>query len=176
MREKQEVRVFFALWPDDETRHWINRTADRLALEKAARRVPAYNLHLTLHFIGNVALEELECLRRQARRVRTDRFSLTLDCFGLFRKPRVAWLGCSVIPAGLARLHAMLGDELSHCEFEPETRPYRPHVTLLRKTTRDPASAEAEPRAWAVVNFVLIESRSVGNGVKYEVLETYPLR
>ena len=176
MREERDIRVFFALWPDDETRRWIDRAADRLALDKSARRVPGHNLHLTLHFIGNVDFEELECLRQHARRVRADRFSLTLDGFGLFRKPRVAWLGCRHIPAGLARLHSMLGDELSHCEFQPESRPYSPHVTLLRKTTRDPADVEVEPRSWAVDNFVLIESRDVGNGVKYEVLETYPLR
>ena len=176
MREKHDVRVFFALWPDEDTREWISRKADGLAPEQAATRVPAYNLHLTLHFIGNVYLEEMECLRRQARRVRTDRFSLTLDCFGLFRKPRVAWLGPGEIPAGLARLHAMLGEALSHCEFEHETRPYHPHVTLLRKTTRDPADVAVEARSWAVEDFVLIESRNSGDGVKYEVLETYPLR
>ena len=176
MREKKELRIFFALWPDDETRERIRRAAHSLTPEQGARRVPAYNLHLTLHFIGNVYRDELDCLRRQARRVQAERFSLTLDCFGLFRKPRVAWLGCNDTPAGLARLHAVLGDELRHCEFRPENRPYSPHVTLLRKTTRDPADVEVEPLSWRAEDFVLVESRSVDNGVKYQVVETYPLR
>ncbi len=176
MREKKDARIFFAIWPDEETRDWICQSASRLVLDKGARRVPEYNLHLTLHFIGNVFYEELDCLRQRARRVRAERFSLTLDEFGLFRKPRVAWLGCHQIPEGLARLHSILGQELSHCEFRPEKRAYCPHVTLLRKTTRDPSDVGIEPRSWQVDNFVLIESRNVDNGVKYEVLETYPLQ
>ena len=176
MRDKKDLRVFFALWPSDDTRTWIDQTAGVLQLEGAARRVPVYNLHLTLHFIGNIFNHELDCLRDQARRVQSERFSLTLDCFGLFRKPRVAWLGCRNTPDGLAKLHVKLGTELGACGFQPEARAYSPHVTLVRKTLRDPGEVEVEPRTWQVEKFVLIESRSVGNGVKYEVLETYPLQ
>ena len=176
MRETKTVRVFFALWPDDATRDWISRTADALPLHGGARRVPAHNLHLTLHFIGNVCFDELDCLRRQARGVRASRFSVTLDGFGLFRKPRVAWLGRDAVPPALATLHARLGDALRRCEYTPEARPFHPHVTLMRKTTHNPIGIEVAPRRWAVENFVLIESRSGVNGVKYEVLETYPLQ
>jgi 2'-5' RNA ligase len=33
-----------------------------------------------------------------------------------------------------------------------------------------------EPLRWKVDHFVLIESRAVDGGVKYEVIEAYPLK
>jgi len=113
--------------------------------------VPRANLHLTLHFIGNVYFEQMECLQRAARLVRAAPFDLTIDRQGYFHKPRVAWLGCSNLPAALDDLHRQLGEHLQSCDYRPELRPYQPHVT------------------------VLIEVQAIDNGVQYRAVETYPL-
>ena len=175
MREKKDIRLFFALWPDDKLRAYLDSTARALSLDEGARRVPASNLHVTLHFIGNVFFEEMACLQKQARRVRFDRFSFEIDCPGSFRKPRVAWLGCHNAPDELFELQLRLGRELQDCGFEPEKRPYHPHVTVARKIGSPPGDGHFEPIRWDVNGFSLIEVQQRETGVQYRVVETYPL-
>ncbi len=175
MRENKDKRIFFALWPDDSLRQSLNCAANTIPVPAPARRVADYNLHMTLHFIGNVDFEQLDCLRRQARKVRAPGFDLCLDTQGCFGRARVAWLGCSEVPARLRQLHQELGRRLRHCEFRPEARRYNPHVTVARKIRSIPTDADFEPLPWRVENFVLVESKADADGVKYSVIETFPL-
>lgn len=175
MRLKKDIRIFFALWPDEELRKQLQQTAELMTVTRPGRRVPIYNLHLTLHFIGNVSFDEMECLQHQARQLRADGFEFTIDCHGYFKKPRVAWLGCSEIPATVSVLQQKLGRRLQKCDYQPEKRRYNPHVTVARKINQSPGTFEFVPLNWQVDSFVLIESRATNSGVKYEVVETYPL-
>ena len=175
MTEKKDARIFFALWPDPVTRAGLAERARRLPLARPARRVPDYNLHLTLHFIGNVTFEQMACLQQRARRVEGKPFELVIDAHGHFRRARVAWIGPEILPDALLRLHAELGDELQACGYRAEARRYSPHVTVARKLGRAVAGEAFEPLRWKVDNFVLVESRAVETGVRYEVIETYPL-
>ena len=175
MREKQEIRLFFALWPNDALRAQLHRASNTISVERPARRVPHCNLHLTLHFIGNVFLGEMDCLRQQARLVEGEAFELSIDRQGHFRKPRVAWLGCREIPAALRELHEQLGRRLQQCDYQPEKRHYNPHVTVARKIGAIADSASFAPIAWKVEAFSLVEVRQIENGVQYRVIETLPL-
>lgn len=176
MRENKDIRLFFALWPSEALRERLHDAANGVPTEGAVRRVPRNNLHLTLHFIGNVYFEEMICLQRQARRVRADRFGFDIDCQGSFRKPRVAWLGCREAPAALGELQAQLGRQLRLCAYQPESRRYHPHVTVARKIEPVIDSAQFKPIRWAVTEFALVEVQQLENGVEYRVVETYPLK
>jgi 2'-5' RNA ligase len=63
--------------------------------------------------------------------------------------------------------------------FKPESRAFRPHVTLARLKDADPAAVRhwlaepASPVGFGVFEFVLFESRP---GSVYEALAKYPLR
>ena len=175
VREPRDLRLFFALWPDERVRRELQQAGQTIALCEGARYVTAANLHLTLHFIGNVDHGELPCLKRQARKVFGRGFELVIEGSGCFSKPKVGWLGCEDIPPALGHLHQELGSRLGECGFEPEKRPFRPHVTVLRKYRASPPKPEFEPIRWPVGDFSLVESRSGENGVQYRVLETYPL-
>ena len=175
MREKKDIRLFFALWPVDALRARLHRASNTIAVERPARRVPHRNLHLTLHFIGNVFFEQMDCLRQQARLVKADAFEFDIDCQGYFRKPRVAWLGCRQIPGALRELHVQLGQCLQLCDYQPEARHYNPHVTVARKIGAIAESGRFTPIIWKVEDFSLIEVCQIENGVQYRVLETFPL-
>lgn len=175
MREKKDIRVFFALWPNDALRDSLHDASKTIPVKRPARRVPQYNLHLTLHFIGNVYFDQMDCLQQQARLVKAAAFEFKIDCQGHFKKPRVAWLGCSETPAVLNELHQQLGQRLQLCDYRPETRHYNPHVTMARKIDRIPELENFESIPWAVENFALIEIRQIDDGVQYRVIETYPL-
>ena len=174
MREPKDIRLFFALWPDDGVRNRIEACVDKFPAA-AGRVVPRYNWHMTLHFIGNTTFAEKKCLGRQAAEVRANRFQLIIDQTGFFKKPKVFWLGCMRPPKTLFDLHNNLGGKISRCEYEPETRPYSPHITVARKVEKPPELIRIDPVEWLVDKFVLIESVSVKGGVRYEVIETYPL-
>ena len=174
-REKKDVRLFFALWPDTALRQRLAEAANTIPVTGVARRVPDANLHMTLHFIGNVYFDEMACMQRQARRVDAGVFELDLDCQGRFGKPRVGWLGCRVIPDALVELYRQLGTRLQGCSYRPEARPYHPHVTVARKLESISTQASFEPIVWPVREFALVEVQPVENGVQYRVVETYPL-
>ena len=172
MRETKEVRLFFALWPDESVRDEIAERLTHIALNEC-RQVPRYNWHMTLHFIGNTTFGEKKCLNRQARKVWTKPFELTLDQTGFFKRPKVFWLGCSHVPEILYDLQENLGREISCCDYQPETRPYSPHITVARKVMQPPEVSQMAAIHWQVDRFVLIESVSESGGVRYQVLEEY---
>ncbi len=171
----RQPRIFFALWPDEATRARLAATAAQIPLTRPARRVPDYNLHLTLHFVGSVDSSVADCMRRQARSVDSERFEFAIDDSGHFAAAGVGWLGCSAVPEALHRLHERLGRALADCDYSPEERAYRPHVTVARKLRSAAPPPAFAAIAWKVDNFVLLESRPAARGVKYHVVETYPL-
>ena len=60
MREKKDIRLYFALWPREGLRQRLHEAAATIPVDSRGRRVPRANLHLTLHFIGNVYFEQME--------------------------------------------------------------------------------------------------------------------
>jgi 2'-5' RNA ligase len=177
MRLVKDVRLFFALWPDDEVRTQIAQNLKLFDLSKDNIRIINHcNLHLTLHFIGNTSFAEMNCLDQQARHVQAGSFDLTLDCAGHFKKPRVLWFGCRNAPQALYDLQRELGRHLDVCTYSPESRPYSPHVTVARKIIEAPEAVALEPINWYVDRFVLVKSISIPGGVRYEVVESYALR
>ncbi|MEM7563429.1 MAG: RNA 2',3'-cyclic phosphodiesterase [Pseudomonadota bacterium] len=176
MRKTSDVRVFFALWPDDSVRLDIQKAALAINLPGAARRVPQYNLHMTLHFIGNVSLSQRDCLSEQAEQVRAAPFELSIDSTGYFQKPKVVWLGLTDPPQALFDLHHQLGQSLTRCQYHPETRSYSPHVTVMRKVPEVPAAGDFVPVRWPVRQFTMINSCATPHGVRYEVFKTYDLQ
>lgn len=174
MREKKDIRLFFALWPGEEVREKIDQFLKTLAAN-GGHFIPRHNWHMTLHFVGNTSFAERDCLHRQAQKLRSRAFDLVIDQTGFFKKPKVSWLGISETPTALVDLQKNLGKEISQCEYQPEARPYSPHITVVRKVSDKPPVMSIEPIKWPVDKFVLVESVSVPQGVRYDVVESYGL-
>ena len=167
-------RVFFALWPDDETRELIWRNMRSLNISQG-REVRKTNLHQTLHFIGAVDELMLHCLLEAASQVKTPCFDLTLDSYGYFPRSRVLWLGCSERVEGLDMLYRQLERRLLECGYRAETRPFSPHITLLRKARFSECLPKPDPVVWRVKDFVLAESLDDSAGVYYKIFDRWPL-
>ena len=178
MNEKTQ-RLFFALWPSQQERKAVVDASLAVTGQSSGRVIPRQNLHITLHFIGQANDELKACLHTAAQSTSGKAFKLTLDQFGYFRRAKTFWLGPKTIPAALVALHRDLGDALSPCGFQREQREYQPHVSLIRKCSGAMSSQHgvATPCSlnWTVNEFVLLESVSVEQGVRYRVIERYPL-
>lgn len=166
-------RLFYALWPDDRVRRALARW-QRDQLPPRARPTHVADLHLTLHFLGQVEDAQLESLLGLGRDQRVDPFELVLDRIGHWPRPRVLWVGPSEIPLALIELHRELGKGLTQLGFELDPRPFAPHVTLARKVARPPEGLEFAPLRWQVSEWALVESRA-GERPLYHPLECWSL-
>lgn len=151
-------RLFFALWPDDEVRHVLHHWQVR-NLPGTARWTHRADLHMTLHFLGQVGEDRLDTLRALGATLARPSFELVLDRIGHFPRPQVLWVGPSAAPDELGALYGALAEGLRASGFAVEARPFHPHVTLARKVRRAPASAALDPLTWPVRELVLAESR-----------------
>ncbi|MGE0080735.1 MAG: RNA 2',3'-cyclic phosphodiesterase [Thiohalomonadaceae bacterium] len=169
-------RLFFALWPDDETRARLARVARAVGPPCGGRTVPAGNLHLTLEFLGNVPAATLDCLLGCGSAYTGEGFRLVIDRAGSFNRTGIVWLGPAEVPAALTRIYEHLHAGVACCGLVPEERPFRPHLTVMRKARRAPATEPFEPVPWVVDDFVLVESVTSPEGSSYQVLRRWPLQ
>ena len=189
------LRLFFAV---DATalapqllalqQQWLTALADQKA--KAPSRAVAVapeNLHMTLLFLGNLTQAQCDSLIQATTAARLGAqlspFSVTLCRSGLFPSAKVAWLGPATTPAPLTQLEQQLRALVSELGLAVEPRPYRPHITLLRKASspvnQDLATALAPPPApltLPVNEFALYESRSTPDGVRYLLLASWQIK
>lgn len=103
------------------------------------------NIHLTLHFLGDVASQDIEKISAGLNAVTSGYlpFSVTLShlgCFPNIRRPRIVWVGLSGDTDSLVALQHDLGPKLQAATgFRPDARPYSPHLTIGRVKKGIPA-------------------------------------
>ncbi|HET9046627.1 MAG TPA: 2'-5' RNA ligase family protein, partial [Casimicrobiaceae bacterium] len=96
-----------------------------------------------------------------------DAFALTLDRVGEWHHAGVAWIAPSRVPGALVALHARLSESLRSGDFPIEERPFRPHLTLVRRRTRPLADAPTPPLRWLVKRVSLMRSDRVAGAIRY---------
>lgn len=105
----------------------------------SVRWIVRQQMHVTLCFLGDTRSDQLEPLRHVLAELAHDRAALrlalgeTLQIFGSPRRARA--LVASVVGpdvAELAELQRALAARLKQHGFEPDRRPYTPHITLAR--------------------------------------------
>ncbi len=168
-------RLFFALWPDDALRRRLAQCRERLANDGNGRPVPAENLHLTLAFLGRTDTRQRACVEAMADAIRCPAFELQLNRTGYWPRPRVLWIAPSEMPEALKGLAAALHGGAEGCGLSLDARPYRAHLTLMRKLARPPGDARCPPLRWSVDRFVLVRSTTLPQGVKYDVVREWGL-
>ena len=166
-------RLFFALPCAQAQRRAIAQWRSALAL-RSGRPVPADNFHLTLMFLGPVAVAQIEDICAVARNVRTPGKPLrvVLDRLDAWRRSSVLLLAPTQAPRALNDLVYALQQALLPLGFVDEPREYRPHLTLMRDY-RAPVPESAEPPEFLINarHFTLFESHKGG----YRTVAEWPL-
>ncbi|MGF6273691.1 2'-5' RNA ligase [Massilia sp. UYP11] len=167
MGQQTTSRLFLALLPPDALRAQLRARRDAWQWPRGATPVPADKLHLTLHFLGGVASERVpELLDGLA--VPFDPFRIDLGTPALWPHG-IAVLEPLAVPPALPALHARLADALVGLGLQPETRSYRPHVTMARRAGGVAMPGQGPPIAWQADRYALVESQ----GGVYAVLREY---
>jgi len=174
--KSQHARLFFALWPNEGLVEQISSAVQKPLIDVDARRVPKSNYHITLVFYGSASAEQRLCLENAASKIRGKSFALELNRLGYWPKPKVNWLAPTEIPDALTQLQSKLSASLvSGCDYQAEQRPYRPHLTLTRKSKQKTGETGIDPIQWQVNRFVLVQSITRPEGAEYRVIKEWPL-
>lgn len=175
-------RLFVALRPPKPMRACLIAAMGGVA---SARWQRDDQLHLTLRFIGEVDRHRASDIVAALDGVHHPRFALALDGMGQFdRKGRIDALWAGVTPHEAVRaLHNKVEQALARVGVAPESRAFRPHITLARFSRSAGPLSALMPEARSVTSepfemseFRLYES-DLGHdsGAAYSVVERYPL-
>jgi 2'-5' RNA ligase len=168
-------RLFFALWPSAEARARLVASVAPVIEGCGGIPVPMDNLHLTLVFLGSVPEEQLADVRAVAAGIRVPPIAVTLDQIEYWRKPQMLCATASAPAPDAAALATSLFRALVEQEFSPDSKPFRVHLTLVRKAGRAVAPLPMPPVRMEFEDFALIESRTESTGAAYSVLGKWPL-
>jgi len=174
--DKDQLRLFFALWPDDDVRESFAKYNIKLAQQCTGKPMRASNLHITLAFLGNVAKNRLDCLLPMAKAITFKPFEMTLNHLGIFNSNKIIWAGLEEEPDALMKLATALFKGAIACDIQIDPRPFKPHLTLMRKANSlHEHELELKPVHWQVNDFCLVASVRKLDGVEYKVLNRWPL-
>ncbi|MEC4748655.1 RNA 2',3'-cyclic phosphodiesterase [Methylomicrobium sp. Wu6] len=163
-------RLFFALWPDAETRAKCAAVAS--VLKQAGRPVHADNLHVTLVFLGGIEDATEMKLVEAAALINFRPITIKFAALNYWRKPRIICLTGKPADSATVNLVDQLNTLAASLSIPVDDRPYQAHVTLLRKANTLP-SLTFEPIVWQSDSFCLVESCGGSEGVTYRVLKTW---
>jgi 2'-5' RNA ligase len=144
------MRLFVAVETPEAVRRALR---DWIApLQKAfprARWVRAENLHVTLKFIGEVPEKSLDEILEALRTVPdASPIEINFRGAGFFpddRRPRVLWAGVEAGPE-LKQLAMTVDQALVPAGVAPDTREFRPHLTVARFPEKSDAGGVARIR------------------------------
>ena len=191
---QDHVRLFVACEVPDDVKECIGEVIENLRSHSgnAVRWIRPEGVHVTLKFLGEVPTKKLPAVKLaiQEAVVGHSPFELEFSNIGTFggrEGLRIMWVGIAGDVLRLEALVRAVNAALAVVGFEPERRPFRPHLTLGRVrdeiSTRNRAEIEVAvgkqdvPGAsWRTAQVSLMRSRLGPGGATYEVLATFPLR
>ena len=167
----------------------LRREAERTIPKTVLRWVDSANLHITVWFLGEVRDprdQTVVAALEEPLRVRP--FTMHVKGAGAFPRsgpPRAIWLGLEAGREGLLAIHDALRQRVAPLGFEPEKRPYAPHLTIARVKDVRPRDSSTLRRmvdkalddagACKIRHATLFRSRTLPTGSHYEALVRTPL-
>jgi 2'-5' RNA ligase len=170
-----KLRLFFALRPDPMERESLADAARLLSLGRGARLVPRNNYHVTLAFVGEVAVTQVPTLQRIGAAQAAPPLTLKFDAFEYWPKPEVVVAAARTFPDALQVLWQQLHSELAVHQWALDPKRLRPHVTLARKVSQAPVLEAMSPVTWVAREFCLMRSELSAPQPAYTVVDTWPL-
>jgi len=141
-------------------------------------------MHLTLAFLGEVSQGFLDSAREQLTDVagRQEAFTMQLKGLGAFPSPsraRVVWIGTDEGKDDVCSLQNGVVRALTSVGYQPERRPFSPHLTIGRLRLPDDVSravaVQFATEVFTIDRVALFRSVLGSAGPTYSVLAEFPL-
>ncbi len=182
----ETVRAFLAIELDEPARESaaeVVRALGETSGGEAVRWVRPEGLHVTLRFLGEIAVDRIPelvgCVSQETASLGTFRVRLGgVRPFPSARRPNVIVLDVAPVEP-LEELAEAVECGVVAAGFAPKPRRFRAHLTLGRVRGRRfpsaPSAMTPEPAAWNVSEAVLFRSELRRSGARYTPLERIPL-
>ncbi len=196
MPSAETLRTFVALPLHDtaliERLDSVQRRLQRECPYHTVRWVDSKAIHLTLFFLGDIIAPRRApietALKVVADVVRPFEFQVKgLGVFPSSRRPKIIWAGVHEPTGQLKLLHRAVNEALEHVGFEPDSRRFKPHMTLgriRRRVTRADAAIighiieRTDLEVWGedtAREIVFFQSVLTPQGAEYTALARFPL-
>ena len=143
----EQIRSFIAIELPEEVKAGLVELQARLksGMQPAVKWVDPYSIHLTLKFLGNIAVDKIAAITKAMEEAAQEisPFQLKVKNLGVFpnlRRVQVVWVGINGEVDKLSQLQQRIELNLVPLGFASESRPFVPHLTLAR--LRDRASPD----------------------------------
>lgn len=149
------------------------------------------NWHLTLLFVGEVPIAQIEAASAMLRAAcaGVTPFELSVGGLGAFpntRNPKVLWTGVGGEIEALKILQSRIGEAMQPFVTKPDNKPFHPHLTLARVKSGNKVLSTAIARqvaahqstlcgAWTVGEVRLMQSELEATGAVYSVVNSMAL-
>jgi RNA 2',3'-cyclic 3'-phosphodiesterase len=179
------MRLFIALDIPADVRASLTSYMERARpLASEARWARVEGLHVTLKFVGHVDDVMGEQIKAALRSINAAPFEVRFEGVGFFpnaNAARVFWAGVDG-DDHLPRVASSIDAALEKLGLARETKPYHPHLTLARTSSRPlrglkPLLDEPPPQFGTMTarEFFLYQSQPQKGGSKYTKLERFEL-
>lgn len=193
--DAEMMRAFIAVEIDETVRAQTVQLMDNL--RKGMRHtgmhpkwVEPENLHVTMFFLGQTRPAMIERIKDELTSSITERpaFEAQFQSLGVFptpKKPSVLWLGVDHGRRQFKELQADIVRCLISLRWEPDRKPFHPHLTLARIRSHSGAQAmmdvvfshrAADCGVCPITKVVLFKSDLRPDGPVYTPLHTWPLK
>jgi 2'-5' RNA ligase len=165
-------RCFVAWMLPAEAVQQVDVCREQWTWPAAARAIGDGDLHVTLHYIGDLDAARLAAVRQALRVVRVPEVDVCLGTAEVWKR-EVAVLYGDATPQ-MQAVQQVVGNALALAGCSPDgKRPWRPHITLARHAAG--ADAPASPRRvqWRTSGIVLAASASAGPR-RYQIVDEWP--
>lgn len=169
--KNDDMILFVALWPPLELQQRLGTLAKTWAAHCGGRAMRSERIHLTLVYLGNASREQRANVEAALAQIEMEPIKFVIDRAGHFARKGILWVGPTIVPDALVRLQVRLREALSTLGFVLDSRPFTPHITLVREARRPVDLTLPAQAQWCASSFCLVQSES--SPPAYRTLQTY---
>ncbi len=177
------MRVFFAIELDEGIKDYLSEIQNEVKSHCISGNFTfKENFHLTLRFIGEQNVQQVENLKQVLKDVAYNpEFEFRLDMLGSFKKGNrsIIWTGLEK-SLHLQELYNNMENSLFQTGYQKEERSYNPHITLAREVKMENIGfiekMEIEKLNIKVESISLMESKRINDKLAYVPLERAELQ
>lgn len=186
MPRLEEKRVFLALNLPNETKAEIDSLLAKLEKNvNYVKWVEKESLHITLHFLGNLNLDQIDDLIKNLAKLEGPYnqeivFAISsLSAFPNIYNPKVIFLECrQQTGTNVIKLHKEMLDKVTKLNFTVDLRRWSPHITLGRAKNKVDSQIFSQygikdKLIFKVNSFELMESNLTPSGAKYKIIKSF---
>ena len=137
---QKSVRLFIALELPatvQETLYSPLKTIREQLPPRVVRWTPPPNIHLTLKFLGDVPLNQVEAVQNALKNAveiypPLDLVIQNVGCFPNAKRPYIVWVGLQDITGHLGDLQKSVEEQVAPLGYPRDDRPFKPHLTIGR--------------------------------------------